>query len=104
MLSSDGIPRYSKPTGARTPYVILDDARRVVGVLAGRPRHTGPGPDPYEEAVADAVKVICLAREELLFLEGDLLHRRGDFPARMFGVSHGGGQTVSGQRLQGAQN
>lgn len=79
----------------------MDDARRVVGVLAGRPKHIGTGPDPYEQAVADAVKVICAAREEFLFLEGDLVHRRGDFPARMFGVSHGGGQTVRAHAPQG---
>lgn len=77
-----------------TPYVILDDARRIVGVLAGRPRHIGVGPDSYQQAVTEASEVIQAARDELLFTEADLIHRRGDFPARMFGVSHGGGQTV----------
>ncbi|KAF7969169.1 hypothetical protein HWV62_28176 [Athelia sp. TMB] len=78
-----------------TPMAILDHARRIVAVLAGRPPRAAPGEkDQWDTAVAEVAAAIEKARDNFSFADADLLHRRGDFPARLFGVSHGGGQTV----------
>ncbi|KAF7970504.1 hypothetical protein HWV62_23825 [Athelia sp. TMB] len=76
------------------PYAILDHSGRVVGMLAGRPPRPPPGVrDTWDDAVADVTEAIHKARKQFSFAADDLAHRRGDFPARLFGVSHGGGQT-----------
>lgn len=64
-------------------------------MLAGRPKPAPPGErDKWDEAVAEVTAAILKAGNEFFFSDEDLGHRRGDFPARLFGVSHGGGQTV----------
>lgn len=78
----------------RTPYAILDDGRRIVGMLAGRPLPQGQGPDTWDDDVAAATAAIQTARESLRCADDDPLHRRGEFLSGTFGVSHGGGQMV----------
>lgn len=96
-----GIPRASScclltKSMDSTPYAILDSARHIVAVLVGRPPRAPAGErDSWDDAVAEVTKAVEHARENFSFADGDLFHRRGDFPARLFGVSHGGGQTAS---------
>ncbi|KAF7968024.1 hypothetical protein HWV62_32154 [Athelia sp. TMB] len=88
-----------------TPHAILDDGRRVVGMLVGRPLpENDEGGDSWQEAVVEAAAAIEVTREGMTFADNDLAHRRGDFPARMFGVSHGGGQTHPSNAKQAKGN
>jgi hypothetical protein len=79
----------------RTPYAILDDERRIIAVLAGRPFPKNGVPDDWDDVVARACAAIEAAREEMRFTQRDLKHRRGPHIGRAYGWSHGGGQEVS---------
>lgn len=70
---------------------IVDAHDRIVGVVGGKPRG-----DPTWDASMDKVADdISRARDQMLFREEDMQHRRGDFPAAGMGISFGGGQGVS---------
>jgi hypothetical protein len=77
----------------RTPYAILDDQRRIIGVLAGRPIVEG-APDEWDGVTERGCAAIEAARGQMKFAKGDIEHRRGPHMARPFGWSHGGGQEV----------
>lgn len=79
---------------SRTPYAILDNQRRIVGVLAGRPSGKARKPGEWDGVTAGLEHAIDTAQAELWFTEEDLQHRRGEHAAKAFGLSHGGGQTV----------
>ena len=78
----------------RTPYAILDDERRIIAVLAGRPFPKNGVPDDWDDVVARACAAIEAAREEMIFEKKDLEHRRGPHIGKAFGWSHGTGQEV----------
>jgi hypothetical protein len=82
------------PLHCRTPYAILDDERRIVAVLAGRPYPKDGIPDSWDDVVARACAAIEAAREEMHFDEDDISHRRGPHIGKAFGWSHGHGQQV----------
>ena len=86
----------------RTPYAILDDQNRIIGVLAGRPIVKEGEPDDWNEVTAGVGAAIETAQGEMKFCKGDCAHRRGAHIARAYGWSHGGGQTVSGSYPIGA--
>jgi hypothetical protein len=82
------------PLLCRTPYTILDDERRIIAVLAGRPFPKNGIPDDGDDVVARACAAIEAARDEMYFTKGDCLHRRGPHIGGAFGWSHGQGQPV----------
>ncbi|KAF7972627.1 hypothetical protein HWV62_17376 [Athelia sp. TMB] len=91
-LKDDGFEVYD--WDGLAPVAILDHARRIVAMLVGRPARPPAGKaDTWDEAVEAVTAAIAQARGQFSFADGDLEHRRGNFPARLFGVSHGGGQT-----------
>jgi hypothetical protein len=61
----------------------------VIGVLCAIPQDSAWG-----ELVKNAAKALEEARGKLSFLEADVNHRRGKYPAFAVGLSHGGGQKV----------
>jgi hypothetical protein len=86
--------RQLNPPFRRTPYAILDDERRIIAVLAGRPYPKDGVPDSWDDVVARACAAIEAAREEMHFDKGDLNHRRGPHIGKPCGWSHGHGQEV----------
>src|ERR1700722_18407225 len=78
----------------RTPYDILDDERRIIAVLAGRPFPKNGVPDDWDDVVARACAAIEAAHEEMHFTKDDREHRHGPHIGKAFGWSHGGGQGV----------
>lgn len=55
--------------------------------------HDGTGAD-WDTNVAEATAAVAEARERMVFTEKDFVHRRGEHPAKSFGLLHGQGQTV----------
>jgi hypothetical protein len=78
----------------RTPYAILDDQRRIVAVLAGRPFPKNGVADDWDDVVVRACAAIEAAREEMQFAEEDCEHRRGSYYSKAYGWSLGNGQPV----------
>ncbi|KAF7965357.1 hypothetical protein HWV62_44269 [Athelia sp. TMB] len=76
----------------RTPVTILDDERRVIAVLVGRPLKKSGEVDDWPEAVAGLEAAINKLEADSTFSAKQSSHRRGPHPAKVFGVSHGGGQ------------
>ena len=79
----------------RTPHAILDKARQVIVILAGR-----PDTSDWDRVIAWATLVLGSFRDsgstqEALFTEADWRHRRGHYLAVSTGVSFGGGQKVN---------
>ncbi|KZP19050.1 hypothetical protein FIBSPDRAFT_744449 [Athelia psychrophila] len=77
----------SKPIG------ILDDAGRIIAVLAGRPSKDSGAGDDWVKVVAGLEAAINKLQRQCSFTAKDRDHRRGPHPAKAVGVSHGGGQT-----------
>jgi hypothetical protein len=75
--------------------VILDQEKRIIGVLAGRPTGDDGTTTEWDKAVVDGTAAIDEARGELKFAPGDLAHRRGEFAAKAFGILDGMGHKVS---------
>ncbi|KAF7968246.1 hypothetical protein HWV62_31537 [Athelia sp. TMB] len=78
----------------RKPVVILDDEDRIIAVLVGRPLAKPGDPDDWDQVVAGLERAIAKLKRSCTLRKGDKQHRRGPHPARAFGISHGGGQTV----------
>ncbi|KAF7969703.1 hypothetical protein HWV62_26158 [Athelia sp. TMB] len=76
----------------RKPIVILDNANRIVAVLAGRPAARPGKPDDWDEVVSGLECAIGELQRSCTLRKGDKKHRRGPHAARAFGISHGGGQ------------
>jgi hypothetical protein len=72
-----------------TPRVLLDKNRRVIGILAGRPKGSG-----WDEVVKEANDAMENAKERCTFQSSDMDHRRGSYSCLAVGVSHGGGRQV----------
>jgi hypothetical protein len=65
----------------------VDDHGRIFAVLAGKPL------DPtYDEAATGVLDMILQAQKTANFNPRLIKHRRGHFPALLFGISHGNGQ------------
>lgn len=69
---------------------IIDDENRIVAVLVGRP----VGKPDWPQVVAGLEAAVNRLETAAKFSADECDHRRGPFPAKDFGVSHGGGQTV----------
>lgn len=82
---------HSTHSTRSTPVAILDDQNRIVAVLLGRPAGKTGQVDDWPEVVAGLEAAINELGDAATF---DSEHRRGPLPAKDFGVSHGGGQTV----------
>ena len=67
----------------------MDEDGIVIGVLGAIPQDSSWG-----ETCRQAVAALEKARGEISFLEEDIYHRRGVYPAFSVGLSHGGGQKV----------
>ncbi|KAF7971008.1 hypothetical protein HWV62_22273 [Athelia sp. TMB] len=80
------------PWDGETPVTILDDERRVVAVLVGRPLRKSGGVDDWAEVVLGLEAAINQLESESTFSAKQAHHRRGPQQAKAFGVSHGGGQ------------
>ncbi|KAI0054623.1 hypothetical protein BV25DRAFT_1939900, partial [Artomyces pyxidatus] len=81
-------------------YLILDRRRRIIAVLAGRPKDR-EGRDPSEHWAAVASRTAAAFEKARVdhpkaLKAKDLKHRRGQFAAVASGVSYGGGQTRPG--------
>ena len=77
----------------RKPRVLLDKARRIFAVLAGRP--DDPSWDMSMKRVASLMTHCRIAgRRDGAFAGDPDVHRRGSFTAMPTGVSFGGGQKV----------
>lgn len=63
-------------------------------VLAGQPHDDASWSSSVEEAASVMVSARLQGREQNLFDDGHLSHRRGEFAALAHGVSFGGGQKV----------
>lgn len=72
-----------------TPHVLLDNHKRIVGVLAGRPKD-----DSWRDTTRAACDAMEQARGQCIFRDTDVEHRRGSYPCLAVGVSYGGGQQV----------
>ncbi|KAH9846592.1 hypothetical protein C2E23DRAFT_683769, partial [Lenzites betulinus] len=66
---------------------IVDAEGTVFAVLAGRPRDEG-----WDKEVCDATRALEDARATC-GMNGEYLHRRGEYPCITSGISYGGGQT-----------
>jgi hypothetical protein len=82
------------PPFHRTPYAILDDQRRIIAVLAGRPYSRDGVSDDWDDVGVRAFAAIEAARKEMHFDAVDLEHRRGPHIGKACGWSHGLGQEV----------
>jgi hypothetical protein len=71
------------------PHLLLDNDKRIIGVLAGRPKD-----DSWEDITGEACHAMEKAREKCVFRDADREHRRGSYPCLAVGVSYGGGQKV----------
>ena len=82
----------------RTSHALVDKNGRVFGLLAAMPN------DPtWQDTIRECIELLRAAREKLKF--GNRQDRRGPFLTIAFGISYGGGQTVSpntGERLSSA--
>ncbi|KAI0060327.1 hypothetical protein BV25DRAFT_1807721 [Artomyces pyxidatus] len=88
------------PAANRTPYLILDCNRRIIGALVGRPREEDGRVeeerwDASMQRLAGLFKA-CRETYSDTFTKKQVKHRRGNFAAVSFGVSYGGGQTRPG--------
>ncbi|KAF7972068.1 hypothetical protein HWV62_19137 [Athelia sp. TMB] len=90
------------PWDGRTPITILDDERRVVAVLVGRPPAKSGDVDGWEEVVVGLEAAINKLEADSTFSEKQSVHRRGPHRAKAFGVSHGGGQKCPSVLDQGS--
>lgn len=93
-ISSPFIPLQLTLRHSRTPRAIVDEEKRIVGVLAGRPLATKDKEDDWDTVVQEVERAIRKAHNELHLSAADYAHRRGPQAARAFGVSMGNGQTV----------
>lgn len=83
----------------RTATGILDSCGRIIAVLAGRPD------DPSWESVhLEAVELLEKTRPLLRLSKKSTRHRRGNFAALSYGISHGGGQTKPSNLKQAGGN
>lgn len=82
------------PTPSSTPIAIIDDENRIIAILLGRPVAKPGTPDDWPTVVAGLEAAINKLGEEGDFSKEERNHRRGPLPAKDFGISHGGGQTV----------
>lgn len=73
--------------------MIVDAKKRVIGVLAGKPVKDG-STEEWDRVASEAGAAIAEARERLRFKPKDLSHRRGEFPAKAFGMLDGLGHKV----------
>ena len=72
----------------RTSHALVDKNGRVFGLLAAMPN------DPtWQDTIRECIELLRAAREKLKF--GNRQDRRGPFLTIAFGISYGGGQTVS---------
>lgn len=69
-------------------------------MLAGRPVAKTGKPDDWDEVVRGLEAAIDELQRNCSLQKSDEKHRRGPHPAKAFGVSHGGGQTVRPVLLQ----
>ncbi|KAF7968786.1 hypothetical protein HWV62_29298 [Athelia sp. TMB] len=87
----------------RKPVTILDDERRVVAVLVGRPLKKSGNIDDWPEVVAGLEAAINKLEADSTFSAKQSSHRRGPHPAKAFGISHGGGQKKPSVLDQGSR-
>ncbi|KAI0677450.1 hypothetical protein C8Q78DRAFT_1065988 [Trametes maxima] len=81
------------------PVVVLDRERRVVALLAGRPR------DPsWDSVVEEADRAMGVAARTCRFTEEQHNHRRGTFATLARGLSFGGGRKVPGYVVNTKRN
>lgn len=64
-------------------------------MLVGRPTVKPGRPDDWDEVVRGLEAAINRLQRACTLCKKDKSHRRGPHPAMAFGISHGGGQTVS---------
>jgi hypothetical protein len=82
-----------------TATAILDSCGRIIAVLAGRPD------DPSWDSVhLEAVELLEKTRPLLRLSKKSKRHRRGNFAALSYGISHGGGQTKPSNLKQAGEN
>ncbi|KAG1886449.1 hypothetical protein F4604DRAFT_1917243 [Suillus subluteus] len=82
-----------------TPHVLLDSGKRIIGVLAGRPKD-----DSWKDTAEAACDAMEQARGQCVFRDVDKEHRRGRYPCLAVGVSYGGGQQIPGNLLHSKSN
>lgn len=75
----------------RTTHLLLDKERRIIAVLAGRPKGAG-----WQETCDKAFSVLGGLAKRAVPSKKDLESRRGIFPTIPYGISLGNGQMVSG--------
>ncbi|KAG6371763.1 hypothetical protein JVT61DRAFT_9115 [Boletus reticuloceps] len=80
----------------RTPTAILDQEKRIVAALAGRPKG-----DDWEQVHGPISSLLQDAAGET---DGMCHERRGDFVSLSAGVSYGGGQTAPGNLVHTPHN
>ena len=78
---------------------IVDRLRRVIAILAGRPKD-----DQWREHMQQGAEALEDARQQGSFSPSAGSHRRGDFFCLRSGLSHGGGQTRPTNVANGATN
>ncbi|KAF9472816.1 hypothetical protein BDN70DRAFT_818102, partial [Pholiota conissans] len=78
---------------------ILDGAKRIIAVLAGH-----PGGSSWKEVRRGAENAIRKCEAKCKFPKKTRKHRRGDFAALSWGISHGGGQKKPGNLCHSAHN
>lgn len=83
----------------RTSYPVTDRSGRVAVVLSGNPDDSS-----WAGLNAEGMGVIELARPQLSLSKKAKKHRRGNFGAVAFGISHGGGQVAPGNLKQEGLN
>jgi hypothetical protein len=79
-------------TRSRTTRLLVDSEDRVIGILGGQPKNA----KEWEKICKEAVEALENGRGLCTFLDKQLNHGRGDFPAVAVGISHGNGTQVSG--------
>lgn len=79
---------------------IVDSEGRIVAVLAGRPSNDSS----WNLVAAEAANELDSKRPMLRFRNEEVAHRRGNFAAKGYGISHGGGQTKPGNLVHSPAN
>ncbi|KAK7434984.1 hypothetical protein VKT23_019889 [Stygiomarasmius scandens] len=84
----------------RTTTPIVDKNGVVFALLAGQPDN-----DPtWDTCISAAAKTLSKERSKCRFMEKQISHRRGEYPALTTGISYGGGQTHPGNLQHSATN
>ena len=74
----------------RATHLLLDQGRRIIGVLAGRPKDKG-----WQEACEGAFFALDHVAQKAVPSKKDTESRRGIYPCIAYGISLGNGQVVS---------